>query len=180
MTGELTGWRPAVHRVSTRLYGPKPAMAGLTWIGEERIAVGSVPTGASIARLTEQGVTHIVNCRSKGQVSLTQELTLERTILGPDRVAHAPMRDLGRRQHPKRWAAAARFAVLALEDPRARVLIHCHQGRRRSVMLAYAVLRMRGHTPDEAARLILDHRIGAILVPAYVDSVERWLASSRS
>jgi protein-tyrosine phosphatase len=60
----------------------------------------------------------------------------------------------------------------------ARVLIHCHWGRRRSAMVAYAVLRMRGSTGDEAAALVLRYRPQAELVPNYVRSAERWLASA--
>ena len=56
------------------------------------------------------------------------------------------------------------------------VLIHCQQGRRRSAMVAYAVLRLRGHDAREAARLVLESRAPASLVPAYRASVEDWLA----
>ena len=66
------------------------------------------------------------------------------------------MWDHGRHQPPRLWAPGARFAAGALdEDPDAGVLIHCQQGRRRSAMVAYAVLRLRGHDPAEAARLVL-------------------------
>jgi hypothetical protein len=44
-------------------------------------------------------------------------------------------------------------------------------------MVAYAVLRLRGHDPAEAARLVLESRAPARLVPAYRASVEDWLAS---
>ena len=44
-------------------------------------------------------------------------------------------------------------------------------------MLAYAVLRLRGHDRTRAAALVLRYRAGAQLVPAYVRSVERWLAN---
>ena len=97
---------------------------------------------------------------------------------GPGRGAHAPMQDHGLRQRPAVWAAAARFAVRVLDDqPQAGVLIHCTAGRHRSVMVAYAVLRLRGHDRTEAAALVLRYRTGAALVPAYVRSVERWLAT---
>ena len=43
-------------------------------------------------------------------------------------------------------------------------------------MIAYAVLRLRGRTTGEAASLVLMHRPGAELVPAYIRSVEQWLA----
>jgi hypothetical protein len=45
-------------------------------------------------------------------------------------------------------------------------------------MLAYAVLRLRGHDRTRAAALVLSHRTEAQLVPAYVRSVERWLATA--
>jgi len=123
-------------------------------------------------------VTHIVNCRARQQNLVSQDLWAERSLLGPERVAQAPMWDSGRPQPPWKWAAAACFAadVLATE-PEARVLIHCQQGRRRSALVAYAVLRLRGHRSAEAARLILEHRPVARIVPAYRASVEAWLRS---
>ena len=87
------------------------------------------------------------------------------------------MQDHGLRQRPAVWAAAACFAARVLEDqPQAGVLIHCTAGRRRSAMLAYAVLRLRGYDRTRAAALVLSYRTQAQLVPAYVRSVERWLA----
>ena len=174
----LNRWRFLVLRCVTRMYRSKHERAALTWLGSERIVISSVPTGESVTLLRGQGITHVVNCRARGQVWLAQDLAVERAIFGPDHVAHAPMWDFGQRQSPRRWAAAAGFALRALEtDPQAQVLIHCQRGRRRSVMLAYAVLRLRGHAPDTAAELILEHRIEAEPVPAYVDSVEKWLAA---
>ena len=160
---------------------PEPGAAGplLSWIGDERIAISGVPSARTVARLAEQGVTHVVNCRPRAQVPWSGDLAAERAAFGPGRVAHAPMQDHGLRQRPAVWAAAARFAARVLDDqPRAGVLIHCTAGRRRSVMLAYAVLRLRGHDRTRAAALVLSYRTGAVLVPAYVRSVERWLAAA--
>jgi protein-tyrosine phosphatase len=153
-------------------------MDELNWIGDERIAIGSVPSAGLVARLAGQGVTHIVNCRSRIQVRWSGDLAAERAAFGDGLVVHAPMQDHGRRQRPAVWAPAARFAVRVLtEQPNAGVLIHCTAGKRRSVMLAYAVLRLRGHSGDQAAALVLSYRTEAELVPAYVRSVERWLSS---
>jgi protein-tyrosine phosphatase len=89
------------------------------------------------------------------------------------------LQDHGLRQRPAVWAAAACFAARVLNDqPQAGVLIHCSAGRRRSAMLAYAVLRLRGHDRTRAAALVLRYRPQAQLVPAYVHSVERWLAAA--
>ncbi|MGH3257069.1 MAG: hypothetical protein ACRDOU_17015 [Streptosporangiaceae bacterium] len=159
--------------------GPDAASPRLSWIGAERIAISGVPLVQTVASLAEQGVTHVVNCRPRAQVRWSGDLAAERAAFGPGRVAHAPMQDHGLRQRPAVWAAAACFAARVLEDqPQAGVLIHCTAGRRRAAMLAYAVLRLRGHDRAGAAALVLRYRTEAQLVPAYVRSVERWLATA--
>ncbi len=161
--------------------GPGPGAAGpvLSWIGDERIAISAVPAARTVACLAEQGVTHVVNCRAQVQVRWSGDLAAERAAFGPGQVAHAPMQDHGLRQRPAVWAAAACFAARVLDDqPQAGVLIHCSAGRRRSAMLAYAVLRLRGHDRTGAAALVLRYRTEAQLVPAYVRSVERGLATA--
>jgi protein-tyrosine phosphatase len=161
------------------LYGSVPYTSSLAWLGDERIAVGAVPTTMSVLDLPTQGVTHVVNCRARPQTMVSGDLMVERALFGRSRVVAAPMWDHGRPQPPRLWSRAAHFAARVLdEDPDARVLIHCHQGRRRSVLVAYAVLRLRGRSPEEATRVILDHRREAELVPAYRESVERWLAAA--
>ena len=159
--------------------GPVSAGPALNWIGDERIAISGVPPPAAVAGLAEQGVTHVVNCRPRGDVWWTGDLAAERAAFGRDRVAHAPMQDHGLRQRPAAWAAAACFAAQVLDDqPQAGVLIHCTAGRHRSAMVAYAVLRLRGHDRTGAAALVLRYRTQAEMVPAYVRSVERWLATA--
>jgi protein-tyrosine phosphatase len=149
-----------------------------TWIGEERLAIGPVPTPETLALLPAEGVSHIVNCRARPQTWLTRDLARERALFGPTCVAHAPMWDFGQSQDPRRWAGAVHFAVRALDGGTdARVLIHCQKGRRRSVLVAYAVLRLRGYPAREASALILGHRIEAVLVPMYLADVERWIAA---
>jgi protein-tyrosine phosphatase len=155
-------------------------VALLSWIGGERIAIGGLPDAEAIAHLGERGVTHVVNCRARTQVWWSGDLAAERAVFGADRVAHAPMWDFGQHQPPRLWAGATSFAARALdEDPQARVFIHCHQGRHRSAMVAYAVLRLRGQSGDKAASLILASRPEAELVPAYIQSVEQWLECDR-
>ncbi len=149
----------------------------LSWIGDERIAISGVPQAAMMASLAGQGVTHVVNCRPRLDVWWTGDLAAERATFGRDRVAHAPMQDHGLRQRPALWAPAVRFAERALDDqPQAGVLIHCTAGRHRSVMVGYAVLRLRGHDQAAAADLLRRYRVEAELLPAYTRSVERWLS----
>jgi protein-tyrosine phosphatase len=174
--GAPQGWQARLRRCSIGLIMSDPHSAVLSWVGGERIAISGLPTKRAVPGLAEQGVTHVVNCRARPQVKLSGDLSAERAAF-PGRVMHAPMWDLGQRQRPGLWAEAAAFAARVLaEDPQARVLIHCHWGKRRSAMLAYAVLRLRGHAQDAAATLVLTHRPQAQLVPNYVRSVEHWLA----
>lgn len=174
----MTDWRQRCHRLSTWIYGPSRRTTWLSWIGDQRLAVGNLPTAVTLPRLPESGITHIVNCRSTAQTWLSQDLAAERALLGPSRVVHAPMWDFGQPQPPHLWSAAARFAAqILVDDPDAGVFVHCQQGRRRSILLAYAVLRLRGLSPDEAIELISSHRAEARLVDAYTASVERWLAA---
>jgi protein-tyrosine phosphatase len=159
--------------------GPSAAGAALSWIGDERIAISGVPSARTVAGLAAHGVTHVVNCRPRAQVRWFGDLAAERAAFGSERVVHAPMQDHGLPQRPALWAAAACFAAGVLEDqPQAGVLIHCTAGRRRSAMVTYAVLRLRGHDRTRAAALVLTYRTEAQLVPAYVHSVERWLATT--
>jgi protein-tyrosine phosphatase len=158
------------------VYRPDPRRPAFSWVGEERIAIGGLPTGATIGALPEAGVTHVVNCRATAQTVFSQDLAVERQIFGPCNVVHASMWDHGRPQPAELWAHAAHYAADVLDsDPGARVLIHCQKGRRRSVLVAYAVLRLRGRSPEDAARLILENREDARLVPVYRSCVEEWL-----
>jgi protein-tyrosine phosphatase len=174
----MSAWQERYYRYSTRFYRPDRGGVPLSWIGEERIAVGNLPLAAALPALLADGVTHVVNCRSRAQIWLSQDLAVERALFGPGRVVHVPLLDFGQPQRPRLWSAAAHFAADVLAgDADARLLIHCHQGRRRSVMLAYAVLRLRGRSAAEAADLIAHHRAEAVLVAAYARSVETWLAA---
>jgi protein-tyrosine phosphatase len=178
----VNSWRDLYYRYSTSLSGPGRHISPLSWVGDERVAVGCMPTASTLYLLPEQGITHVVNCRSVMQTRISQDIAMERALFGASRVMHAPMWDFGRPQPPRLWAAAALFAAQALStDPGAAVLIHCQKGRRRSVMVAYAVLRLRGHSPEQATALITRHRLEAVLVDSYTASVEAWLAAdSRS
>ncbi len=169
-------WRRLQFGFTDAVYGPGTKTTPWSWLGTERIAVGNLPTPRSLPILHDEiGVTHVVNCRAKAQTTFSGDLYWERRTFGPENVAEATMWDHGRPQDPADWAPAALFAAEALEDPDARVLIHCQRGRRRSVLVAYATLRLRGLSSDDAARLILRHRRESHLVPEYRESVEKWL-----
>lgn len=170
--------RELVRRLSGSIYRPGAENRGHTWLGDERIAIGSLPLGDELLRLRDEGVTDVVNCRHRYQTVLSQDLWAERQAFGDEHVVLAPMWDHGRPQQPDAFARAVRFGAERLQDdPDARLLVHCQKGRRRSVLVTYGVLRLMGYAPEDAAKLILTHRTVGRLVPAYRASVESWLAA---
>ena len=75
----VRGWCARLWRqLSPRSAGPGAGVPSLSWIGQERIAIGSVPPAGSVADLAGQGVTHVVNWRTHGQVWLRGDLAAER------------------------------------------------------------------------------------------------------
>jgi hypothetical protein len=56
MPAAVNGWRQTYHRWSTSLYGPSPVVTALSWIRDERGAIGCIPTAATIQRLVNLGV----------------------------------------------------------------------------------------------------------------------------
>ena len=177
MASRASAHRRLHHWAATRVYRPGRFRRPYTWIGDTRIAVGALPLPGGLEIAQADGVTHVVNCRAASQTRISGELALERFVFGPDAVICAPMWDNGRPQDPAVFGPAARFAARALDDPSAGVLIHCQQGRRRSVLVAYATLRLRGLQPGEAEELLISHRSEGELAPAYRTSVEEWLAA---
>jgi protein-tyrosine phosphatase len=162
-----------------RLYRPGRNSVDLRWLGDSRLGVGRLPSPESLSALPGAGVTDVVNCRMSLQVWFSGDLSAERRLFGPGHVAWAPMWDVGRPQPPRRWARAARFAAQRLAaDPAAKVFVHCQHGRHRSVMVAYAVLRLRGLDEATAWRLIEQHHELAELPPVYRASVEHWLTGA--
>jgi protein-tyrosine phosphatase len=181
MTGSaarLPGLRGLWHSVATRVYGPRRGLSGLNFVPGERVAIGAMPVSGKVLDLPGHGVTHLVVCRARPQRMFSQDFWAAQQVLGRENVTAAGMWDTGRPKDPEQWADAALFAAKVLQaDPDARVLVHCQQGRRRSVMVAYATLRLLGRSEAEAARGVIEARPMGRLVPAYRSSVERWLAS---
>jgi hypothetical protein len=48
---------------------------------------------------------------------------------------------------------------------------------RSCMMVAYAVLRLRGRSPEVAAKDLLMHRYEGRIVPAYRKAVEEWVSA---
>ncbi len=67
------------------------------------------------------------------------------------------------------------FALRALEDPQAKLFVHCAAGVHRAPMMALAVLCATGYSLEQAKRLIQTKRYVVDFAEVYVRSVERLL-----
>jgi protein-tyrosine phosphatase len=67
------------------------------------------------------------------------------------------------------------FATEALEDPSAKLYIHCAAGVHRAPMMALAILRAMGWTLEDAKKVIQARRPVVDFADVYVKSVERFM-----
>lgn len=142
----------------------------------ERLAVGGgIWTRASFDELKRAGFTHIINAQSEFD---------DRSLGGAD--GHDPLvLDLGTDDdfEPKPaelFFRGVRFALDALAQPHARILVHCASGIHRGPMMALAILRALGYARADALRLLQARRPQAEFPDVYLDSVEAFLAEWES
>ena len=125
---------------------PQIATGGMIW--DER----------DVAAMVAAGITHVLTAA----IELEQDT---RRLLG-GRFVHLAngVPDDGLWKSPTWFRATIDFALEALRDPDARILLHCGAGINRGPSSAYAVLRALGHSRLEARRMITDARpIAAVL-----------------
>ena len=129
---------------------------------------------SQLAEWSEFGITHIIDCRGehsdKGFVA-----THAPHIVYHDHGTH----DAGGHQDGE-WYEQGWFLFVqaVLENPEAKVLVHCHMGVNRAPSLAFAAMIELGHGVEEALDAIRSARpIAAI---AYAADAARWFGERRS
>jgi hypothetical protein len=133
-----------------------------------RVAVGSeVACPADVAALRAEGITHVLDCRTIDALHLYRDTGID--------CRHCGTEDDGRRKPDAWFARGVRFALEALRDPQARLLVHCAAGVHRAPSMCYAILRAMGFSAGDARRLIRRARPRAEL--RYATDAERAVAS---
>ena len=140
----------------------------MTWV-TDRIAVGGgIWVEERMAEVAAAGVTHVID----------MQMEFDDTPLG-ERVGVAvlwsPVDDDFLPKDPEIFERGVNFALEALEDPEAKLLVHCAAGIHRAPMMALAVLCAMGHTLEHAKRLIQTKRYVVDFADVYVRSVEEFL-----
>jgi protein-tyrosine phosphatase len=77
---------------------------------------------------------------------------------------------------PHVFQDAVAFGLKALEDPNAKIFIHCAAGVHRAPMMTLALLRALGFELKEAMHMIQSKRHVVDFADVYVKSVERFIA----
>jgi protein-tyrosine phosphatase len=140
----------------------------MTWV-TDRIAVGGgIWVEERMAEVAEAGVTHVID----------MQIEFDDTALG-ERVGVAvlwnPVDDDFLPKPRAVFERGVSFAMEALQDPHAKLFIHCAAGIHRAPMMALAVLCATGHSLEHAKQLIQTKRYVVDFAEVYVRSVEEFL-----
>lgn len=140
----------------------------MSWI-TDRIAVGGgIWVESKMAEVVEAGVTHIID----------MQIEFDDTPLADGhnvRVLWNPVDDDFQPKPPEVFERGVEFALKALEQPDAKLFIHCAAGVHRAPMMALAVLCAMGWPLEDARGLILERRHVVDFADVYVRSVEHFM-----
>ena len=124
--------------------------SSFNWVLDRRIGIGNVFAAKDIVLIKEEGIRSIFG--------LTEELLSVRPAqLGVEKIVVRPMLD----GHGNQASAFCHMIddLVRLEREHGPVMVHCHAGRSRSVILVAGYLRRtQGYFPEVALRLVQKHR----------------------
>jgi protein-tyrosine phosphatase len=141
----------------------------ITWLTERIGLGGGIWTSANMELVARAGVTHIID----------MQIEFDDTPLADAHgiaVCWNPIDDDFEPKPPEVFERGVEFALRALDEPGAKLLIHCAAGVHRAPMMALAVLSVLGWELEDAALLIEKKRDVADFADVYVKSVQRYLA----
>lgn len=136
----------------------------------ERIAVGGgIWNDQNMEELIKMGVTHIIDMQIEFD---------DRPLAEPFdvKVLYNPTDDDFQFKPPELFQKGVEFALEALDQPHAKVYIHCAAGVHRAPMMTLALLRALGWSLQDAKELIQKRRYVVDFADAYVKSVENFMA----
>jgi len=140
----------------------------ITWVTDRIALGGGIWNAKNMEELARSGVTHIIDM----QIEFDDRPLAE--PWGIQVLWNATDDDF----LPKPAELLKRgvdFALEALDDPQARLYIHCAAGVHRAPMMTLAVLCALDWKMDDAMRLIEARRPAADFADVYVESVRRFV-----
>ena len=142
----------------------------MTWVTERIALGGGIWNGRNMEELAQAGVTHILNMQLEFD---------DRPLATPlgIRVLWNPTDDDFLPKPPELLKRGVEFALGALDDPEARLYIHCAAGVHRAPMMTLAVLCAMEWEMEAAMVLIETRRPVVDFADVYVESVRLFLES---
>jgi len=142
----------------------------MSWVTERVALGGGIWNARNMEELAEAGVTHVLNM----QVEFDDRPLAERQGI---RVLWNPTDDDFLPKPPELLKRGVDFALEALDDPEARLYVHCAAGVHRAPMMTLAVLCAMEWEMEAAMVRIETRRPVVDFADVYVESVRRFLES---
>ena len=142
----------------------------ITWVTERVALGGGIWNARNMEELAQAGVTHVLNMQIEFDDRPLAEPFGIRVLWNPTDDDFSP-------KPPELLKRGVDFALEALDDPEARLYIHCAAGVHRAPMMALAVLCAMEWEIEAAMALIETRRPVVDFADVYVESVRRFLES---
>ena len=142
----------------------------MTWVTERVALGGGIWNARNMEELAQAGVTHVLNMQIEFDDRPLAEPLGVRVLWNPtdDDFLPKPVELLKR---------GVDFALAALDEPEAKVYVHCAAGVHRAPMMTLAVLCAMEWEIEAAMVLIETRRPVVDFADVYVESVRRFLES---
>ena len=143
----------------------------LTWVTDRLAVGGGIWNDAKMILVVREGVTHIIDMQIEFD---------DRPLAEPYgiKVLWNPVDDDFEPKPPHVFAKGVDFYSEAIQDPGAKVFVHCAAGVHRAPMMALAILARDGWPLDQAMRQIERKRPVVDFAPVYLNSVKQFLQNS--
>ena len=142
----------------------------MTWV-TDRIAVGGgIWNEKNMVEVVAESVTHVID----------MQIEFDDTRLAEPygvKVLWNPTDDDFKPKPPELFQRGVDFALTALEDPEAKIFIHCAAGVHRAPMMTLAVLQALGWSLLDAVKEIEEKRDVVDFADVYVNSVQGFVKS---
>ena len=142
----------------------------MTWITERVALGGGIWNARNMEELAQAGVTHVVNMQIEFDDRPLAEPYGVRVLWNPTDDDFLP-------KAPELLKRGVDFALEALDEPTARLYVHCAAGVHRAPMMTLAILGAMEWEMEEAMAVIETRRPVADFADVYVESVRRFLES---
>ena len=142
----------------------------MTWITDRLAVGGGIWTEEKMSEVARSGITHIIDMQMEfDDTELAEPYGI--------RVLWNPVDDDFRPKPPEVFQRGVEFALETLDEPGAKLYIHCAAGVHRAPMMSLAVLCALGWKLEHAQKVLQARRPVADFADVYVRSVERFLST---